>query len=114
MPIRVEINQTAVGAKITGAWSKGLALLTEEIMGDCNKYCKEDTGILKASALTHSLPKEGKVIWQTPYARRQYWEIQTAHKDKNPRATWKWCEAAKQACKEQWRKQAQRALEMNL
>ena len=114
MSVTVTFDLYGTARKVDDEFKKIRPMLSSQILKDCNKYCKEDTGILKASALTHSLPKEGKVIWQTPYARRQYWEIQTAHKDKNPRATWKWCEAAKQACKEQWRKQAQRALEMNL
>ena len=114
MAVKININKSAVMAKVQGAWDKGLAILTEEIMGDCNKYCKEDIGTLKSSALDHSLPKEGKIIWQTPYARRQYWEIQTAIKDKNPNASWKWCEVAKRKHQEQWARQAQKLLEMNL
>ena len=114
MAIRIEINKAAVEAKIKGAWDKGLALLSEEILNDCNQYCKEDTGALIQSSLIHSRPKEGKLVWLTPYAKRQYWEIRTAYKDKNPKATWKWCEAAKVACREKWRLQAQRLMEMNL
>jgi hypothetical protein len=114
MPIKIQINKDAVKAQVMGAWDKGLAILSEEILNDCNQYCKEDTGALIASSLIHSVPAEGKLIWQTPYARRQYWEIRTAYTDVNPNASWKWCEVAKTKCKKKWAKQSQRLMEMNL
>lgn len=114
MPITIQIDKHAVEAKVKGAWKKGLPLLSQEILNDCNQYCKEDTGMLIASSMTHSVLNDGQLIWQTPYARRQYWEIRTAHKDVNPKATWKWCEAAKSAYKGQWQIQAQKLLEMDL
>ena len=114
MPTLIKINKDAIVARVQNAWEKGLPQLTEDIMNDCNQYCKEREGALKASAEEHSLPKEGKIIWQTPYARRQYWEIRTAHTDKNPQATWKWAEVAKRNHKSQWERQAQRGMEMNL
>ena len=48
--------------------------------------------------------------WQTPYARRQYWEIRTAYKDENPRATWKWVHVAKSKYQEKWTRQAARLM----
>lgn len=114
MPIKINIPKHAIEAKIQNAWKDGLPLLTEEIKNSCNEYCKWDSGDLNRSADIHSLPKEGKIIWQTPYARRQYWEIRTAHKDVKPKATWKWAEVAKQHHKEQWEKQAQKIFESKM
>ena len=114
MPVTIKIDKSAVKAKVQGAWEKGLPLLAEEIMNDCNQYCKERDGALKASSLTHSRPQQGQIIWQTPYARRQYWEIRTAIPDVNPHASWKWCEVAKRNHKERWARQAQKLMEMNL
>lgn len=114
MPVKIEINKATVAAKVVGAWDKSLAKLAGEILNDCNQYCKEDTGMLIASSLIHSNLSTGELVWQTPYARRQYWEIRTAHKTVNPNATWKWCEAAKRAKSAAWQKQAQRLLEDNL
>lgn len=114
MAVKVRINKEACAAKVEGAWGKGLAMLTAEIRDDCNQYCKYDNGILVASSMIHSQLEDGKIIWQTPYARRQYWEIRTAYKDTNPKASWKWAEVAKQKHREQWARQAQRLLEMNL
>ena len=114
MPVKINIPKGAVVEKVEKAFKAGLPQLSEEILNDCNLYCKEDTGMLIASSLVHSRPQEGKLIWQTPYARRQYWEIRTAYTDVNPNASWKWCEVAKRLHKDQWNRQAQRLMEMNL
>lgn len=112
--VRILIDPNKVTMTVQTAWKSGLPHLSEEILADCNEYCKEYTGALIQSSLIHSRPKEGKLIWRTPYARRQYWGIRTAHKDKNPNATWKWCEAAKARWRERWAKLAERALRDNL
>ena len=112
--MKISRSKGAIEAKVTGAFKKALPILCEEILADCNQYCKEREGALIASSLVHSRPQEGKLIWQTPYARRQYWEIQTAIKDKNPRASWKWCEVAKAHHKERWERQAQKLFEREL
>ena len=114
MPVKINLRRSAVEAKVNGAFQASLPLLSDEILNDCNQYCKEDTGMLIASSLVHSRPQEGKLIWQTPYARRQYWEIRTAYKTVNPGSTWRWCEYAKQKNLQKWNRQAQRLLEDNL
>ena len=114
MPVRIIMNRHNVETRVEYAFKKGMGVLANEILNDCNQYCKMDTGNLIASSYIHSKLDEGKLIWQTPYARRQYWEIRTAYKDENPNASWKWCEVAKKKHLEQWKRQAQRALEMNL
>lgn len=114
MPVKIIINREKVETRIKYAFGAGMGMLANEILNDCNQYCKEDTGMLIASSYIHSQLDDGKLIWQTPYARRQYWEIRTAYTDVNPKATWKWCEAAKKARLPIWGRQAQRLLEMNL
>ena len=114
MAVKIQIDSSAVETKVTTAWNKGLALLSEEILGDCNRYVKVRDHPLEQSSIIHSVPKQGKLVWQTPYARRQYWEIRTAIKDVNPNASWRWCEVAKTRHKGDWERMAQRLLEMNL
>ena len=111
MPTRIIISTNQVEAKVKTAWDKGLYALSSEILADCNEYCKEDTGMLIASSNTHSKPQDGKLIWQTPYARRQYWAIQTSLK---PGRTWKWCETAKRKWSARWKKLAEEGLRRNL
>lgn len=111
MPVRIQISTQQVEAKVKTAWDKGLYALSSEILGDCNEYCKEDTGALIASSNTFSRPQNGILIWQTPYARRQYWEIQTSYK---PGRTWKWCETAKRRWLNRWKQKAEEELRNNL
>ena len=114
MPVRISFNPTTTTLRITNTFNSKMGLLASEVLNDCNQYCKEDTGMLIASSYIHSRLDEGKLIWQTPYARRQYWEIRTAYQTVNPKARWRWCEYAKQRHLKQWRAQAQRLLEGNI
>lgn len=107
MAVRIQINENSIQAKIDNAWESGLEMLCSQILRDCNMYCKEDTGMLIMSSYIHSRLKEGLLIWQTPYAARQYYEIPTAYKDVNPKASWRWCEVAKQNHLAEWGRQAQ-------
>lgn len=107
MPVKINIDRKKVLAKIDVAWSKATAPLAEEILADCNEYCKEDTGMLIASSLIHSQLDKGLLVWATPYARRQYYEIRNASTDENPMATWRWAEVAKNERLERWQRQAQ-------
>ena len=113
MPVKISLQTHAVVAKVTNTFKKNLPALCEEILNDCNQYCKEDSGTLIASSLIHSRPQEGKLIWQTPYARRQYWTIRSAYQTVNPNAVWRWCEYAKRAKLATWNRQAQRLMEMS-
>lgn len=107
MAVRITVNENKIRATIDSTWETGLEMLSSQILRDCNFYCKEDTGMLIMSSLIHSRLKEGLLIWQTPYAARQYYEIPTAYKDVNSNATWQWCEVAKQAHAAEWARQAQ-------
>lgn len=109
--MRMTIDQNAVKAKIEDAWKKGLPLLTSEVLRGCNEFCKLDKGGLRASAWSSSRFDEGVIVWNTPYARRQYYGIPTAYE---PGTCWQWCEAAKGKYAAQWEEQAQRLMEMNL
>ena len=107
MSVKIIVNENTIQAKIDKTWKSGLEMLSSEILRDCNRYCKEDTGMLIMSSYIHSRLKEGLLIWQTPYAARQYYEIQTAYKDVNSNASWRWCEVAKNNHRDRWARQAQ-------
>lgn len=112
MAVRINISENKIQIKMDNTWNNGLAMLSSEILNDCNQYCKEDTGMLIASSYIHSKLDEGKLIWNTPYARRQYYKIRTAHTDVNPQARWKWAHFAKSVHMKQWARQAQKIMEM--
>ena len=114
MPVKINIDNAKVLTKIDVAWSKATAPLAGEILADCNEYCKMDTGALIASSITHSQLDKGLLVWATPYARRQYYEIRTASTDYHELATWRWAEVAKNRWREKWARQAQALLRRNL
>lgn len=109
--MKMTINKAQVKAKIDGAWKKGLYGLSVEILADCNEYCKVDKHGLINSSLEASRQGEGILVWDTPYAKRQYWGIKTAL---TPGTTWKWCHVAKLKHKKTWERQAQRGFIENL
>ena len=111
MAIQIRIDPNQVEARIKGAWEKGLYALSSEILADCNEYCKEDNHTLIDSSLAHSKPEIGRLVWDTLYAKRQYWAIRTSL---TPGRTWKWCETAKRKHKARWQKLAERILKENL
>ena len=79
MPVKIQIDPNKVSARVMGVWNDDiLPALSEEILADCNEYCKEDTQALLRSSNLFSRPREGLLKWVTPYAKRQYWEIQTS------------------------------------
>lgn len=104
MGVRIDINTGKITRKFEKAWQEARYPLSEQILTDCNEFCKQDKGNLIASSQTYSRLHEGVLVWKTAYARPQYWKIRTASHDKNPRATWRWCEAAKKADSKDWTK----------
>ena len=111
MPIKIEIDPNVTAAHVTGAWGKALHDISAQILGDCNEYVKVDQHTLESSSYEKSKLSEGLLIWETPYAKRQYWEIKTSL---TPGRTWKWCETAKRKHKSDWQKAAQKGLNENL
>lgn len=111
MPVKIYINPAQCEAKVKTAWEKGLFALSSQILGDCNQYVKIDTHAMEASSYTHSKLDKGLLVWETVYAKRQYWAIETS---RTPGRTWKWCETAKTAHVEDWRKIAEKGLRDNL
>lgn len=114
MSVIIAIKWLFVDKKIREAWKSSLPKTANEILADCNEYAKYRDGTLVQSSQEHSRLDKGKLIWQTPYAKRQYWEIETAIPEKHPKATWKWCEVAKQEHFDEWQAKAQKEFENNL
>lgn len=108
MSVKININENTIQAKIDNTWESGLEMLSSQILRDCNEFCKMDTGMLIMSSYIHSDLKRGRLVWRTPYAARQYYEIKYANTTGgNPNATWRWCEFAQKRYQDRWIRQAQ-------
>lgn len=107
MSVKIKINEAGIEKTIEHSFNNARAIISSQILRDCNEYCKEDTGMLIMSSLIHSKLDQGLLIWNTPYAARQYYEIQTANTSPNRNATWRWVEVARNRYKDRWARQAQ-------
>lgn len=104
MSVTVKFDKAACMARVKGAAEgKALLIASEQVLKDCNYYCKQDQGTLITSSITHSQLEKGKLIWKTPYAKKQYY-LQTANTDVNSNASWMWCHKAKAAHSKEWKK----------
>ena len=111
MPVQIRIDPNKVGLKVQGAWKESLLPLSSQILGDCNQYVKVDQHTLESSSYAASDLHNGKLVWDTPYAKRQYWAIKTSL---TPGRTWKWCETAKRKWLSKWKQKAEEGLKNNL
>lgn len=108
MPVKIKIDESRIRKKVNNPFDeRGLEMLSSQILDNCNKYCKKDQNNLIMSSYIHSDLKHGLLVWNTPYAARQYYEIPTANTDVNPDASWKWVEVARRLHRKDWERQAQ-------
>lgn len=85
--------------------------LDEAVLKDSNYFIPKDEGYLEESGVRYTNPGDGEVIWQTPYARRLYYNPQYSFStDTNPNAQGLWFEAAKSEFKSEWIEQAEKGL----
>lgn len=114
MGVKITFDKNACAARIkAAAEGEALFITSKQVLDNCNYYCKQDQGTLIASSLTHSIPEKGKLIWQTPYAKKQYY-LQTASKDPNQNASWMWCHTAKAEHLEKWKETFQKYFKEDL
>ncbi|MGY5350265.1 minor capsid protein [Bacillus subtilis] len=92
--VRVDLGN--LSRRVDNFDKEGQFLLSSEVLKDANYYAPHDTGNLIASSQRASDLENGKLIWDTPYAKKVYYNPQyNFSKDKNPNARGLWFEAAK-------------------
>ena len=96
----IDFNETAISKKVSNRIDKAQFILDQQVIKDSNLYCPEDTGDLQDSAIIGQ--QLGTIVWDSVYAKRQYYEDNNKSRDKNPRASMKWFEVAKAEKKEEW------------
>ena len=113
MSVKIIFDKNRCMVRIKDAWAKATPELAQMVLDDCNKYCKEDSGALIKSSKEKSDLEHGKIVWDTPYAHRQYWLISTKT-EKNPNATWRWADVAKSKHLKKWTQKAQEGFSAKL
>ena len=96
------LNDAGIKADIEAKARQVQAPLDSLILQDSNYFCPIKTGTLQKSAIINSRIGSGKLVWRTPYARRQYYEYSKPPYQPNPNACGKWFEAAKARWLEKW------------
>lgn len=101
MRVTVTFDKEAVKMRLKAANGKALCITSEQALEDCNYYCKEDQEGLINSSLTASEPEKVKLVWEEPYARKQYY-LDSASHDKNPNAQKMWAHKAHSVHGKKW------------
>lgn len=105
--VKVVIDDKVVTERITKRIDGVQGKLDAQILKDSNYYCPMDSGTLQKSAIIHSVLGSGRLVWQTPYAREQYYNDGYTHgHSRNPNATSRWFESAKARRLDVWLKLA--------
>lgn len=80
-------------------------VLEQQVLKDSNYYAPEDTGELIRSSVRESVIGSGKLVWNTAYARRLYYNPEyNFSKDRNPNARGLWFEFAKSNHLDEWKR----------
>jgi Minor capsid protein len=112
--IKVNFDANAIASKIDNAIDKAQHALDQQVLKDSNYFIPFDTGELMRSSLRASQIGQGRIVWDTPYARRLYYNPQyNFRKDKNPNARGLWFEEAKALHVHDWTKIAQQTFDEN-
>jgi len=113
--VNIQVDTGVIESKVMEATQKAQFVLDQQVLKDSNYFIPKDTGELERSSIRFSRPGEGHVEWNTPYARRLYWNPQYdfSH-DVNPNARGLWLEEAKARNIEDWAKLVEQTIKNNL
>lgn len=100
--IRVEWNPDT-RKKFSELSEKGQQILDQEVLKSSNVFIPMDTGELMRSSLRATQFGSGKIIWDTSYARKLYFNPEYKFStDKNSQAQGLWFEVAKSRDLNSW------------
>ena len=108
MGVKISMDRSRVAARIKAGKMSMVAAVAEQALSDCNYFAKRDQGTLIESSQTASDIESGLLVWNTPYARRQYY-TGAPSLEQNPNASILWCEEAHDHFGLAWEKIAQKA-----
>lgn len=108
--LKFKVEWFDIDKKIGQSTALSQKFLDNEVLKDSNDYVPADTWNLRDSSILHSKIGDGKLIWNTPYARKLYYNPNyNFSTDKNPKASGLWFEQAKSRNLDDWVKGAEKA-----
>jgi hypothetical protein len=102
--IRADIDYRKIERKLDAAVDRGQKVLDLQVLKDCEPYVPRDEGELVRSGIRATNPGDGEVVWDAPYANRQYYGFPNKARDVNPLASRYWFERAKAARETVWKR----------
>lgn len=110
LQFEIETDRAGLRAVVRNDIRRALPILSQQILADCNYFCKQDQSGLINSSITASDIDHGDLVWDTAYAAMQYF-LPSAVKDVNPNAASMWCHKACEVYGKDWEKLLQKLLE---
>ena len=87
-----------IGSQIKNLTAKGIFILKEQVLTDCNKTAKWDTGVMKSNAFAYMQGSDAYVVWDTDYAKYAYYTGKPSHAG----TELQWAEKAKGRYQKDW------------
>ena len=95
-----------IGPKAAIAKKRARTMMTLAAIGDTRPYVPKLSGELVGSADASSRPAQGLIIYDTDYARAQYYGLPNKTTQFHPQAAMEWFAHSKAANKRKWEKVA--------
>lgn len=102
MNVKLVLNTAGTISRFAPKYKKAQMFLDNEVLKDSSPYVPMQTGNLDRSGQRGTQLGSGKVIYNAPYARPQYYRFPQKNKDKHPLASMAWFEKAKGVRKSSW------------
>jgi hypothetical protein len=112
--VEIDMSANEFNRDYQKALSRAQFALDTQILKDSNYFIPKDTGFLEQSSLRASDIGGGLLRWDTPYARRLYYNPQyNFQQDINPNARGLWFEEARARFAPEWERIAQHTFNEN-
>jgi hypothetical protein len=98
----VIFNPSATAARLKMANKRAQKWLDAEVLKDCAPYVPRLTGALEHSGIDGTAIGSGEIIYNSPYAKRQYYGYFNHSTQSHPKASREWFEVAKANNKAVW------------
>ena len=104
MSARLELHTGSILQRFGKKFQKAQIGLDNEVLKDCEPYVPFQSGALARSGVSGTKPGTGRIVYNSPYAAKQYYRFPIKTKDHHPQASMQWFEKAKAVNQPKWAK----------
>jgi len=101
-PLRIDVDWHRLERELLDGVDKGQKILDMQVLKDTEPYVPRDDGKLVGSGVRGTKIGSGEVVYDSPYAKKQYYTMRNKARDVHPLATMRWFESAKSTRKQVW------------